>query len=486
MKATNLFTVFAATVLCAAAQAQTPVFGHRTYPATYTYSHADLNNDGREDLVYHTQTGFAVVLSISGATYAAPVAYRVPDSQGSGTVLLDINNDGKPDIIAFNSFAPGFYEYLNNGDGSFHLQATYAMSSNILDMVVGDFNHDGYPDIAFTTSPGSLHVWFNNHASGFSVGPTTSVSGTGQLSVGDFDGDGKADIAATTTAATYLYFGDNAGHFTVVNATTAHHPAAYLMDIDGDGKSDLVGVGVAGSSDMIDTFYRAVWVVYGNSSRSVTEREIPTNGYTVAWTWGSIPDKSPSVDVADFNGDGKQDFAIVESQNSDGSGNRTLAVITGNGNRTWNPEINVYSNSELDFGVAAIRANQDSKPDLMVDTFANNSQTGQFFVNDTSGGYYGGCSLPNASRGIHVCSPTTYSSTTVKFSASAAGQTIMRKLEVWVDGVKKYQQLARHDFSHYAFMDTTMTLPVGTHSVTIYATGYDNLLQRKSYTITVQ
>jgi len=146
----------------------------------------------------------------------------------------------------------------------------------------------------------------------------------------------------------------------------------------------------------------------------------------------------------------------------------------------------VYSNSELDFGVAAIRANQDSKPDLMVDTFANNSQTGQFFVNDTSGGYYGGCSLPNASRGIHVCSPTTYSSTTVKFSASAAGQTIMRKLEVWVDGVKKYQQLARHDFSHYAFMDTTMTLPVGTHSVTIYATGYDNLLQRKSYTITVQ
>jgi hypothetical protein len=300
------------------------------------------------------------------------------------------------------------------------------------------------------------------------------------------DGDGKADIAATTTAATYLYFGDNMGHFTEVNATTAHHPQAYLMDIDADGKSDLVGVGVPGTSYMTDTFYRAVWVAYGNSSRSVTEREIPTNGYTVAWTWGSIPDKSPSVDVADFNGDGKQDLAIVESQNSDGSGNRTLEVLTGNGNRTWNSEINVYSNSELDFGVAAIRANQDSKADLMVDTFANNSQTGQFFVNDTSGGYHGGCSLPNASRGIHVCSPTTYSSTTVKLSASAAGQTIMRKLEVWVDGVKKYEQLAKHDFSHYAFMDTTMTLPAGTHSVTIYATGYDNLLQRKSYTITVQ
>jgi hypothetical protein len=261
---------------------------------------------------------------------------------------------------------------------------------------------------------------------------------------------------------------------------------AYLMDIDGDGKSDLVGVGVAGGSNMTDTFYRAVWVVYGNSSRGISEKQIPTHGYAVAWSWGSIPDKSPSVDVGDFNGDGKQDFAIVEAQNSDGSGSRTLAVLTGVGNRTWNSEINVYSSSELDFGVATIRSNRDSKPDLMVDTFANNAQTGQFFVNDTSGGSYGSCSLPNVSSGIHVCSGTTYGSGTVKFSASAAGQTIIRKVEVWVDGTKKYQQLAKHDFSRYGFLDATITLPAGTHNVTIDAAGYDNLIVKKSYTISVQ
>ena len=234
----------------------------------------------------------------------------VPDKISSGIVTLDLNNDGKPDIIAFNSFAPGFYVYLNNGNGTFHLQATEVTPAHLFDMVVGDFNHDGYEDVAFSTA-GSLHVWFNSHASGFSTGPTTSVPVISELSVGDFDGDGKADVFASSTTGTFIHFGDE-----------------------------------------------------------------------------------PERDVADFNGDGKQDIALVEAQNSTGSGVRSLVVLTGKGGRSWNPELTVYSNSELDFGVAAIRANQDSKPDLLVDTFANNATTTQFFVNDTSGGHYGGCALP--------------------------------------------------------------------------------------------
>lgn len=485
MKSIPILTVVAAMVVCTASQAQTPVFGHRTYPGSYTYNHADLNNDGREDLIFHTQTGFAVALSTADATYATPVSYNVPNNQASATVSLDMNNDGKLDVIAFNTFAPGFYEYLNIGNGALHLQATYQMA-NIQDMVVGDFNHDGYPDIAFTTAPGSLHVWFNNHALGFTVGPTTSAPALGQLTVGDFDGDGAADLATTTTQSTYLYFGDNTGHFKGVNATTAHHPQAYLMDIDGDGKSDLVGVAVAGSTDQTDTFYRDVWVVYGNSFRNIIESDIPLNGYAVAWTWGSIPEKSPSVDVADFNGDGKRDFAIVEARNSDGTGTRTLALKLGQLSRTWSSEVNVYSNSELDFGVAAIRATQLLKPDLLVDTFANNTQTNQFFVNDMTGGYFGGCKYPNTAIGINVCSPTTYSSMSALFAASAAGQTSIRKVEIWVDGVKKYQELAKHDYSHYGLLDVTMTLSPGTHQVTIIGAGYDNLIVKKSYTVTVQ
>jgi len=493
MKSSSIVAVVAAMVVCAASHAQSPTFGQKTYAGVYTYNHADLNNDGREDLIYHTTTGFAVELSNGPGTYAAPVNYNVPDKEPTATVSIDLNNDGKIDEIAYNSFAPGFYEYLNTGDGALSMQGTFAMA-NIQDMVVGDFNHDGYPDLAVvTTGPGNgstINVLFNDKNGGFTAGPATVSPVFGQITEGDFDGDGAADLAITGNGngavSTYLYFGDNTGHFTAVNATTGHQAYYYLMDIDGDGKSDLVGAAAGTASNGGPFDYQAVFVIYGNQFRNIIESSIPLTGYAVPWTWGaSSPEKSPSVDVADFNGDGFRDFAIVEAANSDGSGDRTLAVKLANDSRQWNSEVNVYTHYELAFGVAAIRANDALKPDLLAEADTESGTSTQFFINDTSGGYFGGCEYPDTGIGIHVCSPTTYDSTSALFSASAAGQTTMRKLEVWVDGVKKYQEIAKHDYSHYGLMDGTVTLSPGTHDVTIIAAGYDNLEVKKSYTITV-
>jgi hypothetical protein len=483
MKTSSIVIAIAVMSVCAASQAQT--FEQKTSAGMYTYNHADLNNDGREDLIYHTQNGFAVVLSTGPGTYGTPVSYNVPDNFPAATITLDLNNDGKLDVIAFNSFDSSFHEYLNTGNGALQFEKTVPTPANVSDMVVGDFNHDGYADIAFTTFDGNLNVWFNNHNRGFTVGPTTSVPGISQLSVGDFDGDGAADICATSNLGSYLYFGDNTGRFTVVNATTEHAPYYYLMDLFGDGKSDLVGVAVASSAGMTNTYYQDVWIVYGNQFRNIIEESIPLNGYAVPWTWGDVPEKSPSVDVADFNGDGLRDFALVEAENPDGTGMRSLVVKLGQLNY-WSPEVNVYSSSDLSFGVAAIRDTDALKPGLLADTFANNTNTAQFFINDTSGGYFGGCEFPDTAIGINVCSHTTYSSSPVLFSASAAGQTTMRKVEVWVDGVKKYQATARHFYSHYGVLDATVSLSPGKHQVTIIAAGYDNLEIKKSYTITVQ
>src|ERR1700751_3539326 len=136
-------------------QAQTLTFGRRTYAGNTTYTHIDLNNDGREDLVYPTvgasgPSGFTVVLSNGNGTYAAPVFYAAPNSFAQNLALLDINNDGYPDLFTWNG-GNYFYEYLNNKSGGFRLQATYQLSSPPLALVVGDFNHDGYLDLAYLT-----------------------------------------------------------------------------------------------------------------------------------------------------------------------------------------------------------------------------------------------------------------------------------------------------------------------------------------------
>ena len=133
-------------------------------------------------------------------TYAAPVAYSVPNNVSSSTLIFDFNNDGYADIFAWNASANAFYEYLNKKNGTFHLQASNILSSGVQSMVAGDFNHDGYIDLAFLTSGAAgkqLHVFFNNHASGFTVGPVTTAPLIGQLTVGDFDGVGELFAHAT-------------------------------------------------------------------------------------------------------------------------------------------------------------------------------------------------------------------------------------------------------------------------------------------------
>ena len=60
----------------------------------------------------------------------------------------------------------------------------------------------------------------------------------------------------------------------------------------------------------------------------------------------------------------------------------------------------------------------------------------------------------------------------------------MRTVAVWADGKKVSEQLA-HDFSNYSFLDASLSLAAGTHAITIYGTGWDDTLQKQSFTLTV-
>jgi hypothetical protein len=309
--------------------------------------------------------------------------------------------------------------------------------------------------------------------------------------VGDFDGDGKADIFVQGGGAanpSTICYGDNAGHFAAqTNANTAHSPFLFPMDIDSDGKTDLVGAGLSyDPTTRSNTYFKDLFVIYGTSNRTVTETAIPLQGYPVPSVTGSNFNE-PVADQADFNGDGKADLVLVEAMQANGGGNtRRIVMLTGKGNRAFNPEQVIYTDNSasLDFTVQAIRANSDNKADILADLFANNAPTALFFLNDTSG-WFGGCSLPATATGFHICSPTTYTSTATPFSFSATGVPLMHRTELWVDGAKKYQQFAR-DFSHGAFFDGTITLAPGTHRVTVFAAGEDNSLQKKTYNITVK
>jgi FG-GAP-like repeat/Bacterial Ig domain len=450
----------------------------------------DLNNDGREDFVSTQQVssplpGFTVQLSNGDGTYAAPVSYQLPETQAMAydIVLADVNSDGLLDIIVTaQNF--GFYEYLNNGDGTFREQANFVVPMARV-MTVGDFNHDGRPDLAFECSPDlsstSICVWFGNGDNGFDVGPTTTIAGVflgSDLLMGDFDGDGKGDLAvaggtARSQTTTAFLFGDNTGHFQVSPLNTDLGQLAFrAADLNGDGKSDLIGSPM-NFQDGSPT--NTLIVYYGNSARTADHHNIPLGSCATGY--------KPAI--ADFDGDGIPDIALTEFASCT-QVPYNLVFKHGNGDGTFSGESVIYSSSSVFSEAYALRANHDTKPDLAVIHFtAANPQTELVDFLNTTSGNFPTCAPPEAATGFDICSPgATAPSGTVHFGIGAAGQTNMRKVEVWIDGNKVAEQKA-HAFSHYGFIDADVALADGTHTFEVYAAGWDNLLQHTSTTLTV-
>jgi hypothetical protein len=465
-------------------------------PTTLT---ADFNNDGREDLVSITPNigagQFSLRLSTGDGAYGPRVIYDLPGftteypSPLYALAIGDFNNDGSADI-AVSSAAPGsgtpkfeVYIYTNNGHGALTLSTTIPLpvTAGATAFTAGDFNHDRLIDIAYVSN-GQLHILFGNGKNGFTAGPVTGTTNAGEpLMLGDFDGDGNADLAygeyvANNTNATVL-FGDGTGHFIPKTVVSPENVIFTSGDVNSDGRTDLIGT---------PSFKNHMDVFYGNTERTFAN--------TTKIFFNQCLDQSPTL--ADMDGNGLKDILTVERNCSDTTSgfdaNYYVGVRTRNGNASYNPEQTLYhttSNQSIGgilFGPMVMRLNQDSKPDFAFGLCADDRCLGTTMIleQNTTSGSFPACPAPNSFEGIHVCSPANGVASPVPFHIGAAGQTEMRKVEVWIDGVKKVEEL--DGFSHCSFLDKTIQMTPGNHRVTIFAAGIDNLLQQKTYTLTVQ
>ena len=274
-----------------------------------------------------------------------------------------------------------------------------------------------------------------------------------------------------------VFYGDGSGYFPVQRTIHLHNnSAAQFMDVDGDGQTDVV-VTTSPAHHMN--------VYYGNFNRTWTEN--PTEIRILHCYAGPT--------VADVNGDGIQDLIVSESScGQSKQDSQYIGILTRNSDDTYNPDQIVYtgpSSLVIWQGPIALRANLDTKPDLSftlcaaATCYSNLSYTRVTLLNSTSGKFHS-CEPPSAFEGINVCSPKPGSTVTspVDFRVGAAGQVPMRKVEVWIDGKKAVQEI--DGFSNYSFLDQSLDLFEGSHRVVIFAAGWDNSLQEKSFTLDVK
>jgi hypothetical protein len=227
----------------------------QTFPGLFPgpSSLADLDGDGKPDLVLGVQqssgvSGSLVWLKNTGGGFAPPTTL-VATTPGNNKhfAIADFNGDGKLDILYSLDGSPAsFHLLLNQGNAQFTDQAVAALNGIVGIPIAIDFNLDHIPDVvvAVPTSTGAQLYSFAGNGNGtFTQVASISTPPLGQLVVGDFDHDGFHDLAGPGVrdpARMTYFFGDGHGNFSQQQVVGPEGQFAAVCDFNGDGIPDVV------------------------------------------------------------------------------------------------------------------------------------------------------------------------------------------------------------------------------------------------------
>ncbi|MGH9161962.1 MAG: FG-GAP repeat domain-containing protein, partial [Vicinamibacteraceae bacterium] len=293
--------------------------------------------------------------SFTDATKEAGIRFRhtngafgkkyLPETMGSGVVVLDANADGHQDLFFVNSTAwPGQDKgrsrsafYRNNGDGTFRdatREARLVFDAYGMGGAAADYDNDGDVDL-YVTALGPNRLFRNDGKGRFEE--VTKRAGVGDASFSmsaiwlDFDKDGRLDLYVTNyvewsiekdlfctldgktksycTPESYagqtprLYRNNGDGTFDDVTERaglrdpTSKALGVALMDYDDDGWPDLF----VANDTQPNRLYR------NNGNGTFTDEGVEAG---VAFGQTGVARAGMGVDAADYDGSGRQSIVI--------------------------------------------------------------------------------------------------------------------------------------------------------------------------------
>jgi hypothetical protein len=125
-------------------------------PAASCIAVADLNEDGRPDLIEGLGDGSVSVYPGNGnGTFGIPANFPSgATSAPSGFFISDVNGDGNLDVAASLPSVAKVAILTGNGDGTLNPPNLFGAIPNAADVTLADFTGDGKPDIASVSPAG--------------------------------------------------------------------------------------------------------------------------------------------------------------------------------------------------------------------------------------------------------------------------------------------------------------------------------------------
>lgn len=282
-----------------------------------SFTAADVNGDGKLDLVCALSTGYPnyagrlLVFTNAGGVFVSNVTVVVGTNPVS-VASADVNGDGKVDLISANTGALPNYHTLsimtNNGSGGFGSNAVANVGSGVQCVIAADVNGDGKVDLVTANFYDSTLTILTNNGSGrFTLASSPGVGSNPLLVVAaDVNGDGKLDLISANSGNDTLSILTNngSGKFTLSSSPGVGFTpyAVTAADVNGDGWVDLISANKDGNS---------LTVLTNNGS----------GGFAIAIS-PTVGSKPYSVAVADLSGDGRLDLIVANT------GTNILTVLT--------------------------------------------------------------------------------------------------------------------------------------------------------------
>lgn len=224
----------------------------KQYAGLYSFSAADLNNDGLKDIVISYSDSIGIFYQQVDSKFSECVSF-FSGSSTDEVICKDLNGDSHIDIIAKNLNSPSSLYIFQQESSGFSLK-TYNNKTSVQfeNLEMEDINNDGNLDALYSYSwpidGYNTFISFYDSIEGFSKNDIklkfTDEIGSGRLTdlkASDYDNDGDYDIIGLGMEYLTIWKNNNLDFSDTMHIRTNEYAARLdVEDFNCDGKNDIM------------------------------------------------------------------------------------------------------------------------------------------------------------------------------------------------------------------------------------------------------